>query len=143
MKKNIIVIVALIIGAFAFSGCNGTFDIYEDDPYYGTPLTTLYLVDEYGNSYSGIPYKCDSMYNWSSTAYNGEFTFYPPDDCEFDFRGLNGNNGDLFSDIVRIVDYSNDSKSNIQYDCRSFGGGTTYYDGSFDYNIDDECLFYL
>lgn len=138
MKKNIIVAMVLIVSIFSFNGCNGSFEINGNDGY-----TTLYLVDEYGNSYSGIPYRCDSMYGWSTTAYNGEFSFYPPDDCEFDFNRLDGNDGDLFGDVVRIVDYYNDGKSNIPYDCRSFGAGSTYYDGSFDYNADDECVFYL
>ena len=136
MKKNIIIV--SIIAMLGFSGCSGSFEVDGNDGY-----TTLYLVDEYGHSYSGIPYICDSMRNWSSTAYNGEFSFYPPDNCEFDFRGLNGNYGDRSDDIIRIVDYTDYGKGAIPYNCNSFGSGSTYYDGSFDYNIDDECVFYL
>ncbi|MFK5974906.1 MAG: hypothetical protein QM493_00235 [Sulfurovum sp.] len=148
MKKNMIVAMVLIVSMFSFSGCNGTFEI-ENDPYYvggpynGSALTTLYLVDEYGNSYGGVPYICDSMVRWSSTAYNGEFTFYPPDDCEFDFSRFAGDYGDYASDIVRIVDYRDDGKSGIPYDCASFGRSSTDYDGSFNYNANDECVFYL
>jgi len=138
MKKNILVAVIFIISLFSFNGCSGSFEVDGNDGY-----TTLYLVDEYGFAYSGVPYICDSMYSRSYTAYNGEFSFYPPDNCTFDFRGFAGDYGDVFSEVVRIVDYTDNGKSRIPYDCRLFGGGTTYYDGSFDYNANDECVFYL
>lgn len=138
MKKSIIVAVVFIISAFSFNGCSGSFDIDGNDG-----LTTLYLVDEYGSAYSGIPYICDSMRSWDRTAYNGEFSFYPPDDCQFDFSGLRGNYNSRTDDIVRIVDYTDYGKSGIPYNCTSFGSGTTDYDGSFDYNSNDECVFYL
>ena len=138
MKKNIIVAVVLVMSIFTFNGCNGSFEVNGNDE-----LITLYLVDEYGNSYSGVPYRCGSMYGWERTAYNGEFSFYPYENCEFDFIGLAGDYGDVFSDVVRIVDYTNSGKGGIPYDCASFGSGSTDYYGSFDYNANDECVFYL
>ncbi len=143
--KKLIGLVFAGVAVFALSGCGGG----GDDYYYEEPindgLTTLFLVDQDGYSYAGIPYKCDSMADWSKTAYNGEFSFYPGENCEFDFLGLYGNyEGDpLVDDIVYIVDDLDYGKGGIPYECASFGVGTTYGDGSFDYDIDDECVFYL
>ncbi|OQX77902.1 MAG: hypothetical protein B6D54_00850 [Epsilonproteobacteria bacterium 4484_65] len=142
MKKLIGLIVAGV-AVFALSGCGG-----GDDDYYAPPpsnLTTLFLIDQDGFSLGGVPYICDSMVDWSATRPNGEFTFDPPDNCTFDFIGLNGNyNNDPFvDDIIYIVDDLDRGKGNIPYDCASFGASTTYGDGSFDYDIDDECVFYF
>jgi len=145
MKKTLLFI-AMIISIIAFNGCNrGNHSDSNVDysNYDSNNLTTLFLVDEYGYAYADIPYKCDSMRNWSHTASNGEFSFIEPDNCEFDFTGLNGLYGDNFDDIVRIVDYTNDGKGGIPYDCASFGVSSTYADGSFDYDEDDVCTFYL
>ena len=122
---------------FVLSGCN-----YDDDY---DDLTTLFLVDQNNESYAGIPYICDSMAHWSQTARNGEFSFYPGEDCEFDFLGLDGNynNDPSEDDIVYIVDYLDYGKGGILYDCASFGVGSTYNDGSFDYDENDECVFYF
>lgn len=139
MKKYLILVFSMV-AVFGLSGCGGSGD---DTP--SSNLTTLFLVDEQGFSYGGIPYRCDSMRDWSVTAPNGEFSFYPPDNCEFDFLGLDGNLfGDpIVDDIVRIVDYTNDGKGGIPYECSSFGASSTFGDGSFDYDIDDQCVFYL
>ena len=143
--KKLIGLVFAGVAVFALSGCGGG----GDDYYYEEPindgLTTLFLVDQDGYSYAGIPYKCDSMADWSKTAYNGEFSFYPEENCEFDFLGLNGdyNIDPDVDDIVRIVDDLDYGKGGIPYECASFGVGTTYGDGSFEYDIDDECVFYL
>jgi len=137
MKKHIILILS-VVAVFGFSGCGSSHDdYYEDD------LVTLFLVDEFGYSYGGVPYLCDSMQNWERTLPNGEFTFLPPDNCVFDFYGYDGVYGDRFDDIIRIVDFTNDGKENIPYECASFGVGSTYIDGSFDYDVNDECVFYL
>ena len=133
MKKHMILILS-IAAVFGFSGC-GSSD--KDD------RVTLFLVDELGYSYGGIPYICDSMREWELTLPNGEFTFLPPDNCVFDFYGYNGVYGDRFDDIIRIVDYTDSGKGGIPYDCASFGVGSTYYDGSFVYDVDDQCVFYL
>ena len=139
MKKKIMALIFSAIAVFGLSACGGG---GSDAP---SNLTTLFLVDEAGFSYGGVPYKCDSMSSWSVTAPNGEFSFLPPDNCEFDFLGLDGN---LFGDprvddIVRIVDFTDDGKGGIPYECASFGASSTFGDGSFEYDIDDQCVFYL
>ncbi|MEA3434105.1 MAG: hypothetical protein U9R13_05940 [Campylobacterota bacterium] len=141
--KKLMGLVFAVVALFALSGCGGGNDYYEEPINDG--LTTLFLIDQNGDSYAGIPYKCDSMADWSKTAYNGEFSFYPGENCEFDFLGLYGNyEGDPYvDDIVYIVDDLDYGKGGIPYECASFGVGTTYGDGSFDYDIDDECVFYL
>ena len=145
MKKTIIA-VGMLIAILSFNGCSS--DNYNDNNvnysnYDSNDLTTLFLVDEQGYAYADIPYKCDSMSNWSKTAPNGEFSFVEPDNCEFDFNGLDGLYGDDFDDIVRIVDDRNSGKGGIPYECASFGVSSTYGDGSFDYDEDDVCTFYL
>ncbi len=150
MKKNI-VLVSLILAIFGLNGCGGGGGGYNepivDDVYIETPindnLTTLFLVDEYGYSDGGIPYICDSMIDWDITQPNGEFSFLQPDNCTFDFLGLDGTYGDDFDQIIRIVDLSDDGKEAIPYECENFGVGSTYIDGSFDYDIDDQCVFFL
>ena len=137
MKKYLILVVS-VMTIFGLSGCGG-------DDHHHSDLTTLFLVDDQGFSYGGIPYRCDSMRDWEITAPNGEFTFLPPDNCQFDFTGLRG---DLFGeplvdDIVRIVDITYEGKGGIPYECASFGISSTYNDGSFNYDINDNCVFYL
>ena len=138
MKKYLILIVS-VVAVFGLSGCGGG---GSDNP--PSNLTTLFLVDDQGFSYGGIPYKCDSMRDWELTAPNGEFTFLQPDNCVFDFDGLTGNySSNSYNDeIVHIVDYDYNGKGNIPYDCSSFTG-STYGDGSFEYDSDDQCVFYL
>ena len=140
--KKFIGLVFSGVALFALSGCGGSDDYYPDD------LTTLFLVDQDGYSYAGIPYKCESMRDWDTTRPNGEFSFYPGEDCEFDFYGLDGDYdiGPEVDDIVRIVDYLDYGKGDIPYECSSFNVGNinyTYSDGSFKYDIDDECVFYF
>ena len=142
--KKLIGLVFAGVAVFALSGCGSSDNYYYEDDY-NDGLTTLFLIDQDGYSYAGVPYKCDSMADWSKTAYNGEFSFYPGENCEFDFLGLYGNyeNDPYVDDIVYIVDDLDYGKGGIPYECASFGVGTTYGDGSFDYDIDDECVFYL
>ena len=148
--KIITLFMVAIATVLALSGC-GSID-HRDDfrvdynnyvSYNGNNLTTLFLADEHGYAYGGIPYICDSMRHWDRTAPNGEFSFIEPDTCEFDFNGLDGIYGDSFDDVVRIVDYRDYGKGGIDYDCASFGVSSTYSDGSFDYDQDDVCSFYL
>jgi hypothetical protein len=140
MKKYLVLIFSAI-AIFALSGCGGGSSSAGIDD----GRTTLFLVDSQGYSYGGIPYKCDSMRDWEVTEPNGEFSFYPPDNCEFNFVGLEGNlfNDPRVDDVVRIVDIDNGGKGEIPYECASFGASSTYNDGSFDYDIDDSCVFYL
>jgi len=147
--KKIILLITAFIAILSFNGCSGGYDNRDDNPY---NLTTLFLVDERGNSYANIPYKCDSMRQWSQTKVNGEFSFIEPESCEFDFIGWNGTNLDdgYSDDVIYIVDYNNNGKNDIPYECSNFNVGatnTTFYDGinngSFDYDIDDVCVFHL
>ena len=103
------------------------------------------MIDQDGYSLGEVPYICDSMADWSATRPNGEFTFFPPDNCVFDFVGYNGNYDDnpYVDDIIYIVDDLDRGKGGIPYDCYSFGASTTYGDGSFDYDTNDECTFYF
>jgi hypothetical protein len=143
--KRLMVFLVSIAAVLTLNGCGGGggSDYYEDPVNDG--LTTLFLIDQDGNSYAEVPYLCDSMIDWSYTAPNGEFSFYPGEDCKFDFLGLDGNYFDdpLVDDIVYIVDDLDYGKGGIPYECASFGVGTTYTDGSFDYDLDDQCVFYL
>lgn len=147
--KKLIGLVLSGVAVFALSGCGG-----GSDDYYPDDLTTLFLVDEYGDPYGGIPYICDSMNNWDTTLANGEFSFYPPENCEFDFSGLYGTDPDdptvPYNEFIYIVDYVDEGKNNIPYECSIFNAGninyTAYdgiYDGSFEYDADDACVFYL
>ena len=142
MNKKIISLMFATVAVFALSGCGGGNDNYvppEPD------ATTLFLIDQDGFSLGGVPYRCDSMPDWSETRPNGEFTFFEPESCTFDFDGFIGNydNDPDIDDIIYIVDDLDRGKGNIPYDCSSFVGSTTYGDGSFDYDIDDQCTFYL
>ncbi len=132
------------VSVIVLSGCGGGDSDYVEPINDG--LTTLFLIDQDGDSYGGIPYICDSMSVWSYTAPNGEFSFYPGEDCDFDFDGLYGNyDGDPFvDDIVYIVDDLDYGKGGIPYECDSFIGiNTTSSDGSFYYGENDACTFYL
>ena len=148
MKKHSILVLSAL-AVFGLSGCGGG---GSSDAPYDDGLTTLFLVDDQGFSYGGVPYLCDSMSVWGATAANGEFSFYPGEHCEFDFTGLNGTDPtDPFpDDLIYIVDYLDYGKNGIMYECQNFNAGglnDTYYDGiydgSFDYDVDDACVFYL
>ena len=139
--KKLILFVSLIFMSILLSGCGSSSDNQYD--YENDKRTTLFLVDDKGFTYGGIPYKCDSMTHWSKTKSNGEFTFVQPDTCIFNFNGLRGLYGDGYDDVVLIVDYTYSGKGNIPYTCQDFGASSTYSDGSFSYNENDECTFYL
>ena len=154
MKKKLAGLMVAIVTVFALSGCGGS--SHHHDDYYPPVdnLTTLFLVDEYGDPYGGIPYICDSMRDWEHTLSNGEFTFLPPDNCEFDFDGYFGTDPDdltvPYNELMYIVDITDEGKNDIPYECSRFNVGninhTDYdgiYDGSFEYDADDACVFYL
>ncbi len=149
MKKVMMFLASLGV-VVGLNGCGGG---GGDSGGYVPPadLTTLFLVDDLGNSYAGIPYKCDSMAVWSATPANGEFSFYPGENCTFDFTGLYGTDPldptVPFNEYIYIVDDLDNGKNGIDYSCEYFGVGTTYndgiWDGAFDYDADDACVFYL
>ncbi len=141
--KKLIGLILTAVALLALNGCGG-------DHYYDDDLTTLFLVDENGNSYGGIPYTCDSMNRWDETRPNGEFSFYPGEDCEFDFYGYEGTDSGRHNELIYIVDYRDDGKNRIPYECELFNVGNINYtsddgnwDGSFDYDRDDACVFYF
>ena len=131
MKKKLIGLVVAGVTVFALSGCSGGDDEYNDG------FTTLFVVDVNYNSVNGIDYDCDS--HSGTTFGDGEFSFYPGDDCKFYMDNLTA---DLF-----IVDISNNGKDGIPYDCSpsNIAGdtGDTGRLGEFDYATYDECIFYL
>jgi len=88
--------------------------------------------------------------NYLQSPSNGEFSFYPDETCEFYFDGfyLNGTDPDdgYVDDIIYIVDDLYDGKGEIPYTCEYFNVGSlnyTYSDGSFKYDWNDRCVFYL
>jgi len=139
MKKYLILIVSAV-AIFGLSGCGG-----GGDDHHPIEAQVLYLLDEQGASYAGVPYRCDSMSAWEFTSNAGGFLFYSPESCEFDFTGLRGNlfNDPGVDDIVHIVDDHDYGYGGIPYECSSFGTSTTFGNGSFEYDINDKCVFHL
>lgn len=142
----------MLAAAFAvltLSGCGSS------DNYYNDGATTLFLVDERGDAVAGVPYSCFDGRVLTYEGYtlpNGEFTFYPGQDCWFDFYGYNGTDPlDGFeNDYMYIVDLYDNGKNDIPYECELFNVGYVNYtyddgiwDGAFDYDYDDRCVFYL
>ena len=145
IKKTLGVCIAAA-ALLSLNGCGSSSNDYPGD------LTTLFLVDDLGYSYAGIPYKCDSMDYWVRTPANGEFSFFPGENCVFDLGGLNGTdpNDGYVDQLIYIVDYRDSGKNGIPYECELFNAGfinETYDDGiwsgSFDYDADDRCVFYF
>jgi len=141
MKKSLI-IASFVAATLILTGCGSSSSggTVAPPPGPGTGLTTLFLIDQNGFSLDNVPYICDSMANWDVTAGNGEFTFIPGESCYFDFMGFDG---DLNGDIIYIVDDLYNGAGGIPYDCDLYGAGTTFGDGSFEYDFDDACAFYL
>jgi len=138
VKKSILFVVSFVT-VFVLGGCGSS-----SDTSYSHDFKTLFLIDQNGYSLGDIPYRCDAR-PVEYTAPNGAFSFYPGEECKFDFLGWNGNySNDPFRDeIIYIVDSLDYGKDGIPYDCASFGASVTYGDGSFEYDIDDVCIFYL
>jgi hypothetical protein len=152
MKKFMMLMVS-ILSVVALSGCGGGGSDYYEEPY-NDGLTTLFLVDDEGYAYADIPYQCESMTYPSVTAYNGEFSFYPGEDCTFDLYGYYGTDPDdmtvPYNEYIYIVDDLDRGKNDIPYECALFNVGFVNYtyddgiwDGSFDYDADDICVFYF
>lgn len=140
MKKIMMCIVSAV-AVVGLSGCGGD----------NTDLTTLFLVDENGKGQPGIAYQCDSMNYIETTPLNGEFSFYPGENCTFDFYGYDGTDTlNPPTDLLYIVDIDDEGKNRIPYECQYFNVGSINYtsddgiwDGAFDYDYDDRCVFYL
>ena len=157
MRKITGFVVAITV-VFALSGCGGGSynegynDGYDDGFYDGTRvvddgMTTLFLIDIEGFSAGGVPYYCVDPSGYVTadyvTAPNGEFTFYPGEQCSFDLLGFGGTPDDpLF-----IEDDIGIGKNNIAYVCDGGDAGLTGYnvdlgrDGFFNYLPDDICTF--
>jgi len=139
--KKIVMLLVSALSLLALNGCGGN----------NRDLTTLFVVDENGVGQSGISYQCDSMMYPDITSSNGEFSFYPGENCTFDFYDYNGTDTtNPPVDLLYIVDIADDGKNGIPYECQYFNVGTvnrTYddgiWDGAFDYDYDDRCVFYL
>lgn len=142
--KRITGFLAASAAVLALNGCGGGGTSYDD-------LTTLFLVDENGDPYPGILYQCDSMSYAVATPANGEFSFYEGENCTFDFYGYDGTDpANLPNDLIYIVDNADGGKNDIPYKCKYFNVGSLNYtyddgiwDGAFDYDYDDTCVFYL
>ena len=151
MKKFIMLIVSGV-SVIALSGCGG-----GGDDYYNDGFTTLFLVDDIGEPYEGIPYECYDqgvLMGTGITPRNGEFSFYPGEECTFDFYGYFGTDpNDLtvpYNEYIYIVDDLDHGKNDIPYECALFNVGRINYtyddgiwDGSFHYDADDICVFYF
>jgi len=144
MKKRIAGLMIAGVAVFALSGCGSSGNDYYAPPP-GPAEITLFLLDEDGFSWGGVPYLCDGMATWGSTLPNGEFTFYEFESCTFNFIGFRGNwlNDPLDDDIVRVTDDLGIGIRNIEYDCASYGPDITGVDGEFYYDPDDECTFHF
>ena len=146
MNRNLI-LAGFVSATLLLSGCGSSdYDYIAPPPLLDPTLTTLFLVDDQGFSLAGIPYICDSMEFSQYTKNNGEFSFFPGENCSFDFLGYAGNyNNDPYNgdDIIYIVSDINTGAGGVEYECNSFGSGLTFENGSFDYDADDACVFYL
>jgi hypothetical protein len=143
------------LAVIILNGCGGGggYDNGYNDGFYDGArvpvdgMTTLFLRDVNGFSAGGVHYVCVDPTGTVSadavTAPNGEFSFYPGEQCAFDLVGFEGTPGDpLF-----IEDDIGQGKNNIAYVCQGGDTGLTGYnvdlgrDGFFNYFPDDTCSF--
>ncbi len=160
MKRRWMMILLAGVAAVMMTGCGGGGSSYDagyedgyDDGFYDGArvpvdgMTTLFLIDFDGFSAAGVHYTCvDSTGALTAdavTAPNGEFSFYPGEQCTFDLLGFGGTPDDpLF-----IEDDIGQGKNNIAYSCDGGDAGLTGYnaeldrDGFFNYLPDDVCTF--
>jgi hypothetical protein len=135
MMKKVLFLVGLAISSVVMTGCGSSSSTPPPPP---REMDILYLDDGAGGL-EGVPYVCSS--GSGITDIDGAFAFYAGDNCTFD---LNGYDGTVFLFDPLFIDYNDGSGvSDIGYDCASGTNGFTDIDGSFDYDIDDECTFYL
>lgn len=134
--NKFIFFMTLVISALLFTGCGSS----DNNTVVVPPpqADTLYLDDGAGGL-QGIAYTCTSGSGYTDIA--GAFTFYAGDNCTFDLRGFDGT---VFLFDPLFVDYSDGTGvADIGYDCTSGTFGSTDIDGSFEYDTDDACTFYL
>ncbi len=134
--NKFIFLVTLSISTLLFTGCgssdNTTVVVPPPEP------DTLYLDDGAGGL-AGVSYTCTSGSGFTNA--QGAFTFYAGDNCTFDLTGFDGT---VFLFDPLFVDYNDGTGvADISYDCVSGIAGSTDVDGSFDYDTDDACTFYL
>lgn len=156
--KRLFAMGMITAAVLVLSGCGGSgydegYDNgYTDGFYDGARvpvdgMTTLFLRDINGFSAGGVHYVCVDPTGAVSadavTAPNGEFSFYPGEQCAFNLVGFSGTPADpLF-----IEDDIGQGKNNIAYVCEGGDTGLTGYsidfgrDGFFNYLPDDTCSF--
>ena len=140
--KKLSLLVSLAAAAVVFTACGGGgggggYVPPPPGPGPGPSAVIWYLDDINGIGVSGVSYTCDS--GAGVTDGDGAFLFYPGDACTFDLWGFPGN----FNFSLHIDDETVTGVGGIPYDCDSGWSGSTYGDGSFDYDPDDICTFYF
>ncbi|HFS82357.1 MAG TPA: hypothetical protein ENK71_00155 [Epsilonproteobacteria bacterium] len=136
--KKLLFLAGLASAAVILSGCGGGGGGGYVPPPPPPAPSILYLDGDMGPAV-GVPYLCDS--GTGVTDPDGGFLFYPGDSCSFDLTGYDGTI--FFTDNLYIDYADNTGVSGISYDCFSGLTGVTDLNGYFDYDVDDECTFYL
>ncbi|SFV50115.1 hypothetical protein MNB_SV-6-427 [hydrothermal vent metagenome] len=143
--KKILILSSLIVASTLFIGCGGGGGggggggVAPVPPPEPEPFSMLYLDNIDGVGMAGVPYYCPSGDGFTDE--NGGFLFYDGENCSFDLTGFNGS---IVYDDYLFIDYNDGSGvDGLGYDCISGTSGFTDINGNFDYDIDDECTFYL
>ena len=138
--KRFSILVGLAAAAIIFTGCGGGGGGgggYVPPP--PPPAMDVLYLDDGDGGLSGVPYICSSGSGF--TGPDGEFSFYPGDDCTFDLTGFGGT---IYFWDPLFIDYADETGvGGIEYSCWSGTYGWTDDGGYFDYDTDDECTFYL
>ena len=136
--KRFLILAGLATATILFTGCGGGGG-GGGGGYVPPPSTdVLYLDDITGAGMGGVEYNCDSgTGGWTDP--DGAFYFYWGDACTFDLYGFSGSA--FFS--LHIDDGNIQGVGGIPFDCASGWNGSTYGDGSFEYDMDDICTFYF
>ena len=138
--KRFSILVGLAAAAIIFTGCGGGgggggggYVPPPPDP----AMDVLYLDDINGNGLANVPYDCDS--GSGETDLDGAFYFYWGEACTFDLYGFDG----VVFFSLHIDDANINGVGGIPFECDSGWNGWTYGDGSFEYEVDDRCIFYF
>ncbi len=136
--KRFSILVGLAAAAIIFTGCGGGGGGGGGGGVApGPAMDVLYLDDINGVGMANVPYICDS--GSGVTDPEGGFYFYWGDVCEFDLYGFDGE----FFFSLHIDDADAVGVGGIPFECTSGWNGSTYGDGSFEYDMDDYCTFYF